>query len=135
MTLTAVQASRLTTERAWFRFWMPYAFTKLEHPRLKHVWLPLNRAYKPLGIASPAHVDYQAFLPQAVSFGVDPKTFVGIWNHVDEDLWLYQEGEKHLGDYFVRLQKLMSHAMELTEAVDALREDVRSWSRSGRRER
>jgi hypothetical protein len=51
-------AARLTGMTRFFRYWMPYTFTKLEVNKRKHVYLPLNRNYKPLGVLSLETVDY-----------------------------------------------------------------------------
>ncbi len=109
------QAGELTQGSHWFRFWMPYYFEKLEHPKFKWVYLPVNRNYKPLGISSDKWVDYDSFMnSHAVRFSRDPITFEGIWRGVDPDeLFLYNDDRKSRLDYFERLGKLMEKSIEL----------------------
>ena len=48
------QAHNLSDYDHWFRYWMPYKFIQVPRTEVgnkyKHVYLPLNRNYKPLGI-------------------------------------------------------------------------------------
>ncbi|WP_293908222.1 hypothetical protein [Phenylobacterium sp.] len=41
--MTPIQASRLSNQRGYFRYWMPYAYVALPHPTLKHGYLPVKR--------------------------------------------------------------------------------------------
>ncbi|MFC0634701.1 type II toxin-antitoxin system HicB family antitoxin [Brevundimonas balnearis] len=115
--LTEGQGRNLTTSDHWFRYWLPYCYHKLEHSRNKHVWLPLNRNYKPLGITSRDHVDYHNYINQAVAFASDPATWRGIW--VDRQsaengkLYLYTDGPRYRVDYFARLARVMAHPQRL----------------------
>lgn len=89
--MNSLQANNLAMKGQWFRIWMPYSFVKLDAPPKKHVYLPLNRNYKPLGYAGREHLDYEAYRAQAVQFKTDPKKFAGIWtliqtNDPDDDL-------------------------------------------------
>ena len=105
-------AIRLTRQGQWFRYWMPYCFKKLEVGRHAHVYLPLNRNYKPLGITSGEWVNYDTFLPQAVVFSADPHSFDGIWFH-RETLHLYEDAVPSRMDYFARLERLLSREVKL----------------------
>ena len=78
----------------------------------KHVYLPLNRDHKPLGVKSNDWVDYQDFIDQAVVFPEDPHTFENVW-HIPETLYLYDEGSKSKVDYFERLERLLSRPVKL----------------------
>jgi hypothetical protein len=117
--MTPDQANNMAIEGQWFRIWMPYCFVKLESPAKKHVYLPLNRNYKPLGMLSRKHLDYETFRAQAVQFKTDPKIFKGIWHLVetnksdDEQLWLYEDVHTSRIDYFARLEKLVLKTMKL----------------------
>jgi hypothetical protein len=92
---------------------MPYCFQKLERPG--HVWLPLNRNYKPLGFFSAQHVDYDAHAHMAAKFAKDPSGFDGIWErHRQKDcLWLYSDTAASRLDYFERFERLCSYSMPL----------------------
>lgn len=63
---------------------MPYRFIKLPLAGAKHVYLPLNRNYKPLGVGAPSDldnkrkVDYLDYRNQAVIFLRDPHSFKGV---------------------------------------------------------
>lgn len=102
----------LTGMDQWFRIWLPYQFVQLEMPKHKHVYLPVNRNYKPLGVVSEEFVDYDDFLDQAVIFRSDPHEFVGVWNNPD-GLYLYDDGPESRRDYFVRLGRLADRSMML----------------------
>lgn len=88
---------------------LPYCVAKL--PVAGHVWLPLNRKYKPLGIPWDEHawVDYLDFAEQAIEFSSDPRR----WKHGWEDyrfndmLYLQNDGTS-AAQYFERLAKLMA---------------------------
>ena len=111
-TVNKDSAERLTRDDQWFRYWMPYCFQKLEVGGRNHIYLPVNRDYKPLGITSKDHVDYYAYLPQAVVFSADPHTFDGIWFH-KETLHLYEDVASSRVDYFARLERLLSRVVKL----------------------
>ncbi|MGH6977954.1 MAG: hypothetical protein ACRED4_01455 [Brevundimonas sp.] len=110
MTLTQNRLLDLTKSDSWFRYWMPYAFVKLEHPKLKHVWLPLNRNYKPLGYTSSVWVEYDDYIDQAISFARDPRLLKAVWSEeieaTDTQIWLYKS-TMYREDYFARLERLM----------------------------
>lgn len=125
MTISADQARKLLVCREWdthpfFRFWMPYCFERAEHPRYKHVFLPLNRDYQPLGHYERAG-DYHG--PESVErYGVvfrrDPATFKGIWwtlhGHGGEKLWLYDDTIESKVGYFDRLGLLLGRGVDVT---------------------
>ena len=106
------RAAKLTRERHFFRFWMPYLFQRLEVDGVRHAFLPLNRNYKPLGIISGDHVDYGGLaLSHGVSFTRDPALLVGVWDNKSDDgsqLWLYSDSPQSRTDYFARFEKIMA---------------------------
>ena len=105
-------ARRLTNTPHWFRFWLPYQFVKLELETRKHVYLPLNRNYKPLGYLGKDFLKYEDYASQAVVFGSDPSGFKGVW-HDPAGLYLYDDNPRSRRDYFERLDKLLSRTMSL----------------------
>ena len=111
-TVKTDRARRLTRNDQWFRHWMPYCFKKLEVRGRNHVYLPVNRDYKPLGITSKEDVDYDAYLSQAVMFSVDPHEFDNIWFD-KESLHLYEDVASSRVDYFERLERLLSQEVRL----------------------
>ena len=110
-------ANRLTDLDQWFRYWMPYTYEKIEVPKFRHVYLPLNRNYKPLGILSGDWVDYEDYLHQAVRFSSDPHTFDGVW-YSPETLHLYEDATKSRIDYFARLERLFTRSLKLYRHSD-----------------
>ena len=107
-------AKRLTRMDQWFRYWLPYSFVKLETANRKHVYLPVNRNYKPLGVTSGERVDYDDFTWQAVIFSADPHTFDNVWFRRDT-LHLYEDVISSRLDYFQRLERLLSRSVKLFE--------------------
>ena len=105
-------AARLTGADQWFRIWLPYTFVKMEAADHKHVYLPLNRDHKPLGVKSNDWVDYQDFIDQAVVFPEDPYTFENVW-HDPETRHLYSDHPNSRSDYFNRLERLFSRSVKL----------------------
>jgi hypothetical protein len=108
--LTQTQAYRLTEigakRIAWFRWHMPYVLHPLDEK--KHLWLPLNREYKPLGLNRNDFVDYKDYAKEAMRFSRHPDTMEGVfWRHHH----LYDDGHKSRLDYFARLEKLFSYAV------------------------
>lgn len=104
----------------WAWYWLPYHFQPLDVAGKKHVYLPLNRQYKPIGIVpySP-YVKYEDYgTSHAVQFAKDPHTFKGVW--IDDSrgyLYLYDDGEKTVATYFQRLAKLCTHKMKILADV------------------
>lgn len=122
MSMTKDQAAALTSGRAWnapptfFRFWMPYCFQRVDHPRRKHVFIPLNRDYVPLGVLDRPTVKYATEIDRhGVAFARDPATFEGVWWHTDGSsrLWLYDDSAASRFDYFARLEALMLKGVDL----------------------
>ena len=113
--MTRTQASNLTGMDQWFRFWMPYHFEHLEDSKRRYVYLPVNRNYKPLGVTSKEHVDYDALRSQAVVFATDPEQFEGVWGPGCEPLFMYKDGPDSRLDYFARLERLLSRSVKLYE--------------------
>ncbi len=99
---------------AWFRIWMPYQYQYIEHGKIKHLYLPLNRNYKPLGVYSDARVEYEDYAKQGVIFSRDPHTFKGIWSSPN-GLYLYTDNPETLTDYFDRFNKLLLHHITIPE--------------------
>jgi len=105
-------ATRLTSKDQWFRYWLPYSFEKLEKHKRGHVYLPLNRIHKPLGVTSVEMLDYEDFIEQAVIFSADPHNFDNVWT-VRNTLHLYEDAVSSRVDYFERLERLMSRSVKL----------------------
>jgi len=106
------RARNLTGQDQWFRYWLPYQFVKLDVPGHKHVYLPVNRNYKPLGVMSEDWADYDDYLHQAVVFGADPYTYEDVWTD-GEGLYLYDDNPASRQDYFKRLELLLGRSMKL----------------------
>lgn len=117
------QAQALTSgvswqDTAWFRMWMPYSFFRMEHDRHRHVFLPLNRNYDPIGYVGQGQADYaDALHTHGVVFTRDPATFKGIWWDQGTEgtvrqgrFWLYDDTPDSRMTYFDRLEKLMLKA-------------------------
>jgi hypothetical protein len=98
------------------RICMPYCFLKLDVPeRGEHVYLPLNRNYKPLGMSQSKWVDYYDYTHQCVSFRKDPAKIAGHpwvlikpigWRNDGPFLFLYDTAAS-CADYGKRLQLVM----------------------------
>ncbi len=116
--MTIMPLHQLSQQDQWFRYWMPYAFEPLAHSTWKHVLLPLNRNYKPLGITSKDHVDYNHYVSQAMVFNFDPAKFDGVWYSKIPHLYLYDDTEASRADYFPRLHKLFSRSVRLVAMAD-----------------
>ena len=87
----------------WLAFNAPYRFTVLENGLL----LPVNRAYKPLGVADLIWIDYEAYQDQAI-----PAHMLNLdWCY--QENWLYDDTcspdfrIKYLRAYFVRLKGIL----------------------------
>ena len=104
------------SENPWFRIWMPYVFMKLDQPG--HVYLPVNRNYKPLGMGKQAQVDYEQYGCRAMTFAANPHSFADIWflNIPDKGCaYLYADDPATQRTYFERLERLMSHKLRTVE--------------------
>jgi hypothetical protein len=119
--MTPLTAGSIALTDRWFRYWMPYCFQKLTDVavgRYKHVYLPLNRNYKPLGQVSRQRVRYEDYVDQAMIFSTDPTRFEAIWTAVHDDkLWLYNDASSSRIDYFERFGRLMSQKVRLVGKV------------------
>lgn len=113
MPFTPKVAAGLTDHDHWFRTNMPYAIARID----KKVWLPINRDYKPLGMAkTESHARYDQYRDKAITFSSDPTTFEGIFISGDADtLWLYNDGTESRRDYMERLERLLSKAKVSTK--------------------
>lgn len=103
----------------WFRFWMPYLFQKMDHPKIKHFYLPLNRNYKPLGAVSKDWVEYEAFqFSNGVAFSSDPAQIRDIWlpGKNTELLYLYDDTTESRRDYFKRFERLMARSIKIQKS-------------------
>lgn len=106
---TLVSGTHSGLETTYFKLWMPYLYLRIEDRRRSHIFLPLNRNYKPLGQVTRDHVEYEHFVDtHAVVFSRDPLTFRNIWTNIrDGHFWLYDDSPKSRLDYFARLERLM----------------------------
>jgi hypothetical protein len=95
----------------FWRIALPYCFEKLESSAYPHVWLPLNRNYKPLGMLSRDYVNYDDYITQALVFSRDPSAFKDVWNGSigPTCCYLYDDGTDLDSKYFPSLQRLLSH--------------------------
>lgn len=102
----------------WFRLHMPYAFIQMDDKGL--IWLPVNRAYKPLGTLNQiTHVKYENYLDRCIKFSTDPRKFKGVWDDMNEvGLYLYGDDPDSRRDYFERFEKLMSYACKAVTPRD-----------------
>lgn len=100
------------TRNQWFRTFMPYCLEKIEYEGRKHVYLPVNRHYKPLGLTEDVGwVEYADHAHAAMIFASDPHTFQGVWYGKDP-LYLYADGDESRRDYFERLGKLLARSIK-----------------------
>ena len=120
-------ASALASPGHWFRHWMPYGFVRLG-PGGEHVYLPLNRALRPLGVAAARRrpVRLRDHRAQAVVFRTDPRTFEGVWfdpaagaapGLPRRRLLLYDDTPESRMDYFARFERLMARVSRLSGAT------------------
>jgi hypothetical protein len=99
---------RVKTRGDWFKVHMPYRFEPLDHSG--HVYLPLNRLHKPLGMTTRKWLDYAEFRHMASHFRPGPGFVIesGIWFMVlGDSLYLYGDSVSSRKDYFARLGKLI----------------------------
>jgi len=111
-------AKRLQRERSPFGcgvFHMdwPYCFTQLEAGGREHLWLPLNRHYKPLGKPAGMGFDYEDFAGQAWQFPHDPREIEGVWwRATGHQPYLYGGDGLHtlreFDGYLARIGKLLA---------------------------
>jgi hypothetical protein len=100
---------------------MPYCLHKMEVEvpdrlrRYPHIWLPLNRNYKPLGVIPRDWVEYEDYVGQAVCFAKDPRGFVGLWDDdpsnvgVDDMRWFHCANPRDWSGYLIKVGKLFAH--------------------------
>lgn len=99
-------------DNPFVRIALPYCFVKLNAPG--HLWLPLNRDYKPLGFSRDVRVDYSEYAKHAIRFARDPDTFTDTWVAEDAsgDLpkkWIHKLPQSY-EDYFARLAIICKRA-------------------------
>jgi hypothetical protein len=103
------------SDQFWFRVWMPYQFVRVRRSSPRHIYLPVNRNYVPLGVGTPVGqqdwVDYEAASSHWVEFAEDPHTFQAVWNE-PEHLYLCGDDPQSQATYFARLALLMQHQMK-----------------------
>ena len=118
-------AAALASPSHWFRHWMPYELVRLGPGGEEHVYLPLNRALKPLGITARGCTRFSDYHAQAVVFRMDPHTFEGVWfdpvggapGLPRRRLLLYDDTPESRMDYFVRFERLMARVSRLGGAT------------------
>lgn len=115
--MTEDDARKLSRNRHFFRFWMPYLFQKVEVDGVKWAFVPLNRNYVPLGMTTINHIAYQDYaISHGVRFSRNPADLQGVWDHFDrggERLWLYGDGPKSRMTYFQRLEMIMARSLPI----------------------
>lgn len=57
-----------TVRSSFFKKSLPYCFQKMDVPGDRHVWLPVNRYYKPLGVLGGSWADYEKHIDSALVF-------------------------------------------------------------------
>jgi hypothetical protein len=118
-------AAALAYPGHWFRHWMPYEFVRLGPGGDEHVYLPLNRGLKPLGITARGCVRFSDYHAQAVVFRMDPHTLEGVWfdpvggapGLPRRRLLLYDDTLESRMDYFARFERLMARVSRLSGAT------------------
>ena len=116
-------AAALASPDHWFRHWMPYEFVRLGSGE-GHVYPPLKRGLKPLGVSAPGGVRFGDHRAQAVVFRLDPRGFEGVWfdpagaapGLPRRRLLLYDDTPESRMDYFARFERLMARASRLGAA-------------------
>lgn len=88
----------------------------------EHVYPPVNRGLKPLGVAGQGCVRWHDCAAQAVVFRSDPHGFDGVWIDpvgTTPGLFLYDDTPESRMDYFARFERLMARASRLNGAPGA----------------
>jgi len=99
----------------FLRYYLPYHFQKLPHERLKHVYLPLNRAYLPLGFMG-GRVNLREHMSECVVFDSDPHYFADVWFD-PVGLFLYGDGPESKRGYSDRLGRLLSRRIRTLSGI------------------
>lgn len=102
------KTDRISDRKSFWRYHLPYVLEKVEWKGLKHVYLPVNRDYKPIGYmptltGAKSWVNYSDYSHQFIQFGTDPNTFKDVWW---TPLALYDDGDASRVTYFERLGRL-----------------------------
>ena len=90
------------------RFMLPYYFHHM--PELgKHIYLPCNRDYKPIGVRGYSEwVDYADYKHLMVKFSRDPRLIKGVWKEHSWGLFMYGDLPSSRSCYYQNLAKIMS---------------------------
>ena len=110
----------LTDKDQWLRYCSPYHFTPLKSTGGRHIYLPVNRIYKPLAITTRELVNYEDFFDLSIEFSSDPHGFDDVWYDAAA-LYLYNDSPASTLDYYVRLRRLKRHSdrsMKLANELD-----------------
>jgi hypothetical protein len=107
--------SSVHDQNDWFRINMPYHFQKLEDARFRHVYLPLNRHYRPIGEAE-GRPDFKACPDRCIVFDSDPHHFEDVWSD-PIGLYLYSDAIETKRDYGERLNRLFSQRMRIVANI------------------
>jgi hypothetical protein len=91
------------------RLHLPYCFTPVSSEA--HIYLPLNRFYKPLGMHG-VWVDYRAFPEIFVRFSCNPHSITNVWwcnlgRGNSRGLYLYYDNRDSMKDYGERYARLL----------------------------
>jgi hypothetical protein len=98
---------------------LPYCLRQLDQSHGEHVYLPVNRHYKPLGQEQHAHGAYEDHAGQAWHFRRDPHEIEGAWSKTDrsyfyvgEDVGRYRTERAFLEAYRDdRLRRVLAEAV------------------------
>lgn len=111
----------LTDADKVLRYFLPYCIHKISSHK-GHVYLPLNREYKPIGVVSKERVDYEAFSHLFIRFSRCPSKIKIDWQYkivnndgVIEKLYFYNDSLKSRSNYFEKYTAVMDKAKLLIE--------------------
>jgi hypothetical protein len=140
--LTDNEARRIVQE-GWMLDHLPYCLRDLdlhgyarEHGIIvrsglpRHVWLPLNRRYKPLGFITRDWIDYYDHVDAAMVFLRDPRG-LDIWLDTphEDTLYLYNNKPGTRRDYFPRLERLATRCRPFNTLYDPRKKWAETWRR------
>jgi hypothetical protein len=99
---------------------MPWKFVRLSTAE-KYIYLPVNRALKPLGMTGQGYVRWHNHAAQAIAFRSNPHEFEGGWydppggtpGPARPHLLLYDDTPESRINYFARFERLMARASRL----------------------